>query len=108
MNPDSITVELRLAVNQSSPKVKAFADVTLPLGELGLIKLCGFSVVQGAENTPPRVVPPARKGEQRYFDIVFLIGKIRNVIDTAVLTEYERQLGIESSPGAGKKRGQRA
>ena len=108
MNPESITVELRLAANPSSPKVKAFADVTLPFGELGLLKLCGFSVVQGAENTPPRVVPPARKGEQRYFDIVFLIGKIRHVVDDAVLAEYRRQAGIESSPGAGTKRGQRA
>jgi hypothetical protein len=107
MNPDSITVELRLA-NGSSPKVKAFADVTLPLGELGLLKLCGFSVVQGAENTPPRVVPPARKGEQRYFEIVLLIGKIRKVVDDAVLAEYTKQLGTEGSPGAGTKHGRRA
>ena len=108
MNPDSITVELRLAANASSPKIKAFADVTLPLDELGLLKLCGFSVVQGAENTPPRVVPPARKGEQRYFDIVLLIGKIRKVVDDAVLAEYRTQSGIEGSPGADTKRGRRA
>ena len=108
MNPDSITVELRLAANASSPKLKAFADVTLPLGELGLLKLCGFSVVQGAENTPPRVVPPARKGEQRYFEIVLLIGKIRKVVDDAVLAEYAKQLGTEGSPGEGTKRGRRA
>ena len=107
MNPESITVELRLA-NGSSPKVKAFADVTLPLGELGLLKLCGFSVVQGAENTPPRVVPPARKGEQRYFDIVLLIGKIRKVVDDAVLAEYTKQLGTVGSPAEGTKRGRRA
>ena len=108
MNSDAITVELRLAANSSSPKLKAFADVTLPLDELGLLKLCGFSVVQAAENTPPRVVPPARKGEYRYFDIVFLIGKIRQVVDSAVLAEYERQLGAEGSPDAGTKRGRRA
>ena len=93
MNPDSITVELRLAVNAFSPKVKAFADVTLPLGELGLLKLCGFSVIQGEENTPPRVVPPARKGEHRYFETVLLIGKIRKAVDDAVLAEYRSQLG---------------
>jgi DNA-binding cell septation regulator SpoVG len=93
LNPDSITVELRLAANASSPKVKAFADVTLPLGDLGLLKLAGFSVVQGVASTPPRVVPPARKGDQRYFDIVFLIGKIRKVVDDAVLAEYEKQVG---------------
>ena len=93
MNADSIMVELRLAASTSSPKVKAFADVTLPLGELGLLKLCGFSVVQGAENTPPRVVPPARKGDQRYFEIVLLIGKIRKAVDSAILAEYESQLG---------------
>lgn len=107
MNPDSITAEIRLATNGST-KLKAFADVTLPLGELGLLKLCGFSVIQPAEENPPRVVPPARKGEQRYFDVVLLIGKIRKAVDDAVLTEYSRQLGAEGSPGAGTKRGQRA
>ena len=107
MNIDSITVDLRLASSASSPRLKAFADVTLPLDELGLLKLCGFSVIQN-ENASPRVVPPARKGEQRYFDIVLLIGKIRKAIDDAVLAEYERQLGTEGSPGAGKKRGQRS
>jgi DNA-binding cell septation regulator SpoVG len=108
MNADAITVELRLAANPNSPKVKAFADVTLPLDDLGILKLCGFSVVHGAENILPRVVPPARKGEQRYFDIVFLIGKIRQVVDGAVLAEYNRQVGIEGSPDAGTKRGRRA
>lgn len=109
MTPDSITVDLRLATNGgASPKLRAFADVTLPLGELGLLKLCGFSVVQAAENHLPRVVPPARKGEHRYFDVVLLIGKIRKVVDDAVLAEYRNQLGIEGSPGAGTKRGQRA
>jgi len=108
MNADAITVELRLAGSTSSPKLKAFADVTLPLGELGLLKLCGFSVVQGMENTPPRVVPPARKGEHRYFEIVLLIGKIRKVVDDAVLAEYTRQLGTEGSPCVGTKRGRRA
>ena len=108
MNPDSIMVDLRLAANDSIPKLKAFADVTLPLGELGLLKLCGFSVIQPAENHLPRVVPPARKGEHRYFDVVLLIGRIRKVVDDAVLAEYGRQLGTEGSPGAGTKRGQRA
>jgi DNA-binding cell septation regulator SpoVG len=106
MSPDSISVELRLS-NGSNSKLKAFADVTLPLGELGLLKLCGFSVVQ-REGNLPRVVPPARKGEQRYFDVVLLIGKIRRIVDDAVLTEYGKQSGIEGSPGAGTKRGQRA
>jgi len=107
MNPDSITVELRLAA-KSNPKLKAFADVTLALGELGLLKLCGFSVMQMVDGDPPRIVPPARKGEQRYFDVVLLIGKIRKIVDEAVLAEYTKQSGTEGSPGVDTKRGQRA
>jgi hypothetical protein len=68
------------------------ADVTLPLGELGLLKLCGFSGIQGEESTPPRVVPPARKGEHRFFEVVLLIGKIRKVGQSWRNTERRRAL----------------
>lgn len=89
MKSEDISIEMRLANGESS-KVKAFADVTLPLGADGLIKLSGFSVVQ-SDGKPLRAVPPARKGNQRYFEVVSLIGKIRPVVDAAILAEYERQ-----------------
>ena len=94
MNADSLTVDVRLS-NKAESKLKAFADVTVPLGSDGVIKISGFSVIQ-ADSQPPRVVPPARKGEFRYFDTVALIGKIRSIVDEAVLTEYERLKGKTS------------
>jgi DNA-binding cell septation regulator SpoVG len=83
----NISVEVRLSAKTDS-KVKAFADVTIPLGSDGLVKISGFSVIQ--RDLELRVVPPARKGEFRYFDTVALIGKIRSHVDEAVIAEYER------------------
>jgi DNA-binding cell septation regulator SpoVG len=88
MTASDISVELRLST-KTDTKVKAFADVTIPLGSDGLVKVSGFSVIQ-RNSDPPRVVPPARKGEFRYFDTVALIGKIRSIVDEAVMAEYER------------------
>src|SRR5215472_2839715 len=92
-SPVSITVELHtLAANGSSSKLKASADVTLVFGELGLVKLCGFSVFQGAENQLPRVSPPARKGNgSHYYATVMLMGKLQKLVYEAVLTEYAVQ-----------------
>ncbi len=90
MDTNNVTVDLRLSTKADS-KVKAFADVTIPLGSDGLIKISGFSVIQTASE-PPRVVPPARKGQFRYFDTVALIGKIRPIVDEAVTAEYQRQI----------------
>jgi hypothetical protein len=88
MKTEDISVELRLA---DLEKVKAFADVTIPLGADGVIKLSGCSVIQ-IDGQAPRVVPPARKGKQKYFEVVSLIGKIRPLVDDAVLREYDRQV----------------
>jgi DNA-binding cell septation regulator SpoVG len=88
MNTSNVAVDLRLSTKTDS-KVKAFADVTIPLGSDGLVKVSGFSVIQ-RDSEPPRVVPPARKGEFRYFDTVALIGKIRSIVDEAVMAEYQR------------------
>jgi DNA-binding cell septation regulator SpoVG len=90
MNNSNISVEMRLSTKTDS-KVKAFADVTIPLGGDGLVKVSGFSVIQ-RDSEPVRVVPPARKGEFRYFDTVALIGRIRSLVDEAVTAEYERQI----------------
>jgi hypothetical protein len=89
MEISTIAVDLRLS-NKAETKLKAFADVTIPLGKEGLVKISGFSVIQ-SDSEPPRVVPPARKGQFRYFDTVALIGPIRHIVDEAVTAEYERQ-----------------
>jgi len=94
MNADSLSVDVRLS-NKAESKLKAFADVTIPLGSDGVVKISGFSVIQ-IDSQPARVVPPARKGEFRYFDTVALIGKIRAIVDEAVLTEYARLKGTIS------------
>lgn len=93
MNSSNVTVDLRLSTKAES-KLKAFADVTIPLGSEGLVKISGFSVIQ-MEAEQPRVVPPARKGQFRYFDTVALIGPIRHIVDEAVTAEYERQKSAE-------------
>jgi len=90
MKQEDISVDLRLA--NGDGKTRAFADVTLPLGEPGLLKLSGFSVIDTGSEL--RVVPPARKGKSKYFEVVSLIGKIRRMVDDAVLAEYRRVAGI--------------
>jgi len=89
MKLESVTVELRLSTKPDS-KVKAFADVTLPLGDDGTITVLGFSVLE-IDGRPPRVMAPARKGKQAWFDTVQLNGRIRTLVETAVLAEYERK-----------------
>jgi len=89
MKSEDVAVEMRLT-NLENGKVKAFADVTIPLGSDGLIRLSGFSVIE-SDGKLPRVAPPARKGKMRYFEVVGLIGKIHSIVDEALLTEYERQ-----------------
>jgi DNA-binding cell septation regulator SpoVG len=89
MKSDSVTVELRLSTKQDS-KVKGFADVTIPLGDDGTITVLGFSVLDG-DGRPARVMAPARKGKQAWFDTVQLTGRIRQFVETAILAEYERK-----------------
>ena len=88
MKPELISVALRLSTKSES-KVKAFADVTIPLGDEGTISVLGYSVLDG-DGRPARVMAPARKGQKAWFDTVQLTGRIRQVVDMAVLQEYER------------------
>ena len=88
MKSDSVTVELRLSAKADS-KVKAFADVTIPLGDDGTVTVLGFSVLDGGGH-PARVMAPARKGQESWFDTVQLTGRILQLVDTAVLDQYER------------------
>src|SRR5205814_7739337 len=88
MKQDDITVEARLSSKQDG-KVKSFADVTLPFGSHGVVTLFGFSVLE-ADGRPARVMAPARKGKQAWFDVVELKGKIRQLVESAILAKYEQ------------------
>jgi hypothetical protein len=92
LKTESLTIALRLSGKPDS-KVKAFADVTIPLGDDGTITTLGFSVLD-SDGRPPRVMSPARKGKQAWFDIVQLSGKIQSLVEAAVLAEYQRQTKI--------------
>lgn len=87
--PPTVWYELR-RLDASSGKVVAYADVILSLDARGSVRLSGFSVFT-ASSGALRVASPARKGTQRYFDIVTLHGPIRQQIERAVLDEYQRQ-----------------
>jgi DNA-binding cell septation regulator SpoVG len=91
----AIHVELR-RLDAPSGKVVAFADVILTLPRGGL-RLSGFSVYVTNGNAL-RVAAPARKGTQRYFDIVTLQGSLRHDVERAVIGEYERQANAASTP----------
>lgn len=88
MKPETISVALRLS-NKTHGKVRAFADVTVPLGDEGTVTIFGFSVLDG-DGRPARMMVPARKGQAKWFDIVQLTGRIHQLVETAILREYER------------------
>jgi hypothetical protein len=83
---DDITIELRLATLDG--KVKAFADVTLTLGQMGTLVMLGFSVI----GDPPRVVPPAREKDKHYYDVLLLSGKLKTLVYTLIAIEYKKAL----------------
>jgi hypothetical protein len=84
---ENVTVELRLAKNADG-NVKGFADVVIDLGDSGEISILGFSVIGDG----PRVVPPARHGKQRWFDVVNLSGKIKALVYTLIAKAYRDAL----------------
>lgn len=87
MKVEDISVSVRI-VDKSDSKVKAHADVGLAID--GFLEISGFAVIQSEGGL--RVVPPSRKGKDRYFDMVAIRGKIKGVIEEAVLGEYRRVL----------------
>ena len=89
MTPHDIIVDLRLA-NSANGKTRAYADATILFGSDGMMKISGYSVIH-SDGEPPRVAPPARKGKSRYFDVISLTGRIRLLVESAILAEYSRQ-----------------
>ncbi len=93
MRIEEIAVELRLTDRAADSKIKALADVTIPLGADGVIRISGFAVLQWEAGSPTRVALPARKGQTRYFETVVPMGKVRSLIEQAVMAEYARARG---------------
>lgn len=77
-------------LNRSDTAISAHADVTIVLPRSGWIKICGFSILESPDK-PLRILPPARKGTQRYFDVV--VRRIRQDVDAAIKAEYRRSKG---------------
>jgi hypothetical protein len=88
VKPEDITVEVRRSSKQDS-KIGAFADVTIPFGTDGVVTIFGFSILN-SDSRPPRVMAPARKGAKAWFDVVELTGKVRQLVEGAVLARYEQ------------------
>ena len=86
MTSEDITVELRL--EKLGNAWKGFADVTLSFGDDGILTVCGFSI----SGNPPRIVPPARKGTHRWFEVVLIHGKVKALIWTRIGMEYQSAL----------------
>jgi hypothetical protein len=83
----SVIIELRLRENSTS-SVKGHADAEIRLGPLGSINILGYSIYC-VEAKPPVVLPPAQKGERRSFPHVKLTGKLRELVESAILQEYD-------------------
>jgi hypothetical protein len=62
--------------------------VTVSLDESGEFAMFGWSVI----GDPPRVVPPARKGDKRFFDVLTLSGKLKTLVYTLIGMAYKAAL----------------
>jgi DNA-binding cell septation regulator SpoVG len=88
-----IEIKLRRSTKPES-KIAAHADVVLSLTD-GKIQLNSFCIFK-PNGKPAWVVPPATKGEKRFFPLIVLSGDIRKQIEQAILAEYDSQAGAAS------------
>jgi len=104
MNVEEISVAIQL-VDKPGSKLRARADVVLPVE--GVIELIGCSVVESGSTL--FVGMPSRPGGQgRYFDTVALRGKIKALIEQAILAEYGRTLRTDNTVSFPKSDARRA
>ncbi|MEO5925709.1 MAG: hypothetical protein ABIR70_17965 [Bryobacteraceae bacterium] len=82
-----VIVDLRRRDNTTS-RIKAHADVEVRIDSLGSINVFGFSVFE-PEGKPLIVLPPAHKGERKSFPHVKLTGKVKSMIESAILRECQ-------------------
>ena len=84
-----IAVQLKV-IGKPANAVKAVCDVAMHFGELGVIEVCGFRVIEPDGKTP-WVSAPSRQGKTTWFDVVKLRGSIKSAVEQAILREYERR-----------------
>lgn len=91
MKVESVLVEMKL-LDFEAGKVRAFATLTINLGEGGLFRISGFSVGH-PEGREPYVLWPSRKSkdEKRFFDVVWACGQVRELTEARILDEYEKR-----------------
>jgi DNA-binding cell septation regulator SpoVG len=105
MNVEEISVAIHL-VDKPGSNLKARADVVLPVD--GVIDLIGFSIIESRSGTL-FVGMPSRPGSQgRYFDSVALRGKIKTLIEQAILAEYGRAVRTDNTVSFPKSDARRA
>ena len=94
MTIDDLVVEVQPVSGKE--KLRAHADILIPLGAPGLIQLLGCSVIE----QPGKgliVLLPSRKGKTdgQFFDCVRLLGPIRQLVTEAVSREYARLKNVK-------------
>jgi DNA-binding cell septation regulator SpoVG len=87
-------------MSSNGSKLRAYADVTISFGLDGMIKTCGFSIFENNSGTLG-VRTPSRRGDRKFFDVVTLSGRIRGMIEAAVVTEYKRVVSEASTSESG-------
>jgi len=90
----STSVDMRIQ-EKSGSKVRAYADLDVRIGSLGSVRILGVSVYQPGEG-PPVVLMPAHRGTHKSFPHVQLMGRIRKIVEGAVLREYESTISTET------------
>jgi DNA-binding cell septation regulator SpoVG len=94
MTIDDIVVEVQLVTGKE--KLRAHADVLIPLGAPGLIQLLGCSLVE-QQGKGLIVLLPSRRGKTdgQFFDCLRLLGPIRQLVTEAVCREYARLKSVK-------------
>lgn len=89
MSTFEIVAEVHLITGKD--KLKARADVLIPLGTAGLVQLLGCSIIE-QPGKGAMMFLPSRKGKKadQYFDSVRLLGPINQLVTEAVLSEFQR------------------
>jgi DNA-binding cell septation regulator SpoVG len=83
-----IKLQMKL-IDKPANAVKAICDIGIYFGELGVIEVCGFRVLENGRGL--WVSPPCRQGQTRWFDLVTLRGSLKAAVEQAILREFQRR-----------------
>lgn len=83
----SVVAEIQPSTNSNS-RVLAYASVTLHFQPAGALTIHGFTIIDSENKGDLAILPPSRKSGDRFFKTVLLSGRLRAIIEQAVLEEY--------------------